>query len=144
MPMSSPAGADSLRPQIEGRLLALYAARCMRDKGGEQIAVLALPPGRALFDFVVIAEGRSERQTATLASEVYHFCKRHQIHHQPVEGAVGWRVVDCFDVIVHAMLAPMRSYYALDELWKDAESLEDLESLLDALPSLDDERAAVE
>lgn len=132
---ASPAPSDS---SPTSRQLALHAARCMLDKGGEAVTVLALPEGLRIFDFVVLGNGRSERQTATLADEVYHFCKRHQISHQPVEGAQGWRVVDCFDVIVHAFTTEQREYYDLDNLWPDARSL-DLEAELAQLPRLDPE-----
>jgi ribosome-associated protein len=102
------------------RHLALHAARKMLDKGAEELLVLELAPGQAIFDYVVIANGRSERQAGTLAAEVYHFCKRHDIARRPVEGEAGWRVVDCYDVVVHAFTEELRDHYQLERLWNDA------------------------
>ena len=123
--------------ELTSRELALHAARCMSNKGGEEIVVLELPEGLRIFDYVVIANGRSERQAGTLAAEVYHFCKRHHIHHQPVEGEQGWRVVDCFDVIVHAFTDDQRAYYDLERLWPEATQL-DVEAELERLPVVDE------
>ncbi|TVR42929.1 MAG: ribosome silencing factor [Planctomycetota bacterium] len=135
MPDETP---EPRRLNCSSRQLALYAAARMLDKGGEDVAVLALVPGTRIFDYIVLASGRSERQTTTLAAEVYHFCKRHQIPHRPVEGAQGWRVVDCFDVVVHAFTEEQRAYYDLDHLWSDAETL-DLARELPLLPPVDDD-----
>ena len=57
---------------------------------------------RLLYDYVVVATGRGERQTKTLADEVYHFCKRWSIAHFPTEGDKGWHLIDCHQVICHA------------------------------------------
>lgn len=123
---------------MESKHIAVNAARRMLDKGGEDVVVLALPPGQAIFDYVVLGNGRSERQTATLAAEVYHFCKRHQLAHHPVEGESGWRVVDCYDVIAHAFTEEARQRYNLDRLWSEAEPL-DLEAEFAAIPDPDAE-----
>ncbi|MFW5750651.1 MAG: ribosome silencing factor [Planctomycetota bacterium] len=117
--------------------LALHAARQMLDKGAEDLVVLHLPPSTgAPFDYVVIANGRSERQAATLVAEVYHFCKRHDIKHLPVEGDAGWRVIDCMDVVAHAFVPETRAYYALEDLWPEAEPVDYAAALAD-LPDPD-------
>ncbi len=107
--------------ELSARELALYLACTALDKGGERLAVLVLPGARALFDAVVLVDGRSERQVATLVDEALHFCKRHGIAHVPVEGEGGWRVLDCHSVIYHAFLPDIRDYYRLEELWPEAE-----------------------
>jgi len=119
------------------RQLALHAARKMLDKGAEDLVVLHLPEHqRALFDYVVVANGRSERQARTLCDEVYHFCKRHAIDHYPPEGEAGWRVVDCHEVVVHAFVPELREHYRIETLWPEAEAL-DVASELPALPDPD-------
>ena len=122
---------------ISPRDLALHAARLMLAKGGEDLVVLHLPDEqRGLFEYVVIANGRSERQARTLADEVYHFCKRQQVPRFPPEGDAGWRVVDCHDVVVHSFTPELRAFYRLDELWSEAERI-DYEAELTDLPDLD-------
>ncbi|MDA3963365.1 MAG: ribosome silencing factor [Planctomycetota bacterium] len=117
--------------------LALHAARQVLAKGAEDVVVLSMPEHqRGLFDYVVIATGRSERQTKTLVEEVYHFCKRHQISHFPPEGEAGWMVVDCHEVVTHAFLTEMREHYRIEELWPEA-TVVDVEAELQNLPDPD-------
>ena len=117
--------------------LALHAARKMLAKGAEDLVVLHLPPAqRSSFDYVVIANGRSERQAKTLVDEVYHFCKRHDIDHFPAEGEAGWRLIDCHEVVVHAFVPELREHYRIEELWPDAERV-DVEAGLEHLPDPD-------
>jgi ribosome-associated protein len=118
------------------RELALHAARCCLDKGGLDVRVMALPPGAALYDYVVLVSARSDRQTGAMVEEVYQFCKRHQVGHRPVEGESGWMLVDCLDVVVHALSEEKRAFYTLDSLWKAARDV-DYEAELKKLPNPD-------
>lgn len=103
------------------RALALHAARLASDKGAEDIRVLHLPEGGGtVFDYVVLASARSDRQTDAVVEEVYHFCKRHSVPRHPIEGEGGWMLIDCFDVVVHACTTEMRERYLLDSLWTQA------------------------
>lgn len=121
---------------LSPRQLALYAARQMYDKGAEDLVVLELPEDRrALFDYVVIGNGRSERQVRTLVDEVYHFCKRNKIAHFPAEGEAGWRVIDCHEVVVHGLLPELRDHYRIEGLW-DAPIVVDHEAEWADLPDL--------
>ncbi len=110
--------------RFTSRELALHAARICLDKGGTDVRVMALPPGAALFDYVVLTTARSDRQTTSMVEEVYHFCKRHKVAHMPVEGETGWMLIDCLDVVVHALTVEMRAHYQLDSLWKAARDIE--------------------
>ena len=119
--------------------MALHACRLMDSKGAEEVVVLRIDDPQCLFDYVVLANGRSDRQSQTLISEVYHFCKRHKISHSPVEGETGWYLIDCADVIVHAFTPEMREYYTLDTLWPNAKKIQH-EALLASLPDPDANR----
>lgn len=117
--------------------LAVHAARAMDLKGAEDLRVLAIPPSSgAPFDYVVLGNGRSERQVSTLAEEVFHLCKRQGIPHRPVEGEGGWRVIDCMDVIAHAFTADLRAFYRLETLWTGSQEI-DLAEAFAKLPTLD-------
>ncbi|MBA2479571.1 MAG: ribosome silencing factor [Planctomycetes bacterium] len=111
-------------PTYTPRELALHAARLCLDKGGLELRVMALPPGVALFDYVVLVSARSDRQTNAIVSEVHQFCKRHKLGHYPVEGESGWMLVDCLDVVVHCLSVEKREHYQLDSLWKAARDLD--------------------
>jgi ribosome-associated protein len=125
------------------RELALHAARICLDKGGADVRVMALPPGAALFDYVVIATARSDRQTGAMAEAVHRFCKRWKAGHHPVEGETGWMLVDCLDTVVHVLSQEMRDRYALDSLWKAARDL-DVEAEIKKLAKLPEEEKPAE
>ena len=114
------------------RELALHAARLALDKSGADVAVLELPRS-ALVDYVVIVTGRSDRQVGAITDEVLRFCKQHGITHAPAEGESGWLLLDCFDVVVHAMSSEMREFYRLERLWPSARAV-DLDAELAKLP----------
>jgi ribosome-associated protein len=116
--------------------LALHACRKMDGKGAEELRLLKVDDELYPFGFVVLANGRSDRQSQTLISEVLHFCKRHGLAHGAVEGESGWYLIDCFQVIVHAFTPELREYYQLDRLWPQAKTLQH-EALLASLPDLD-------
>ena len=48
-------------PFLKSRDLALHCARIIEDKGGLDLMVYELPAGPAIFDYVVITTGRSNR-----------------------------------------------------------------------------------
>jgi len=110
------------------------------NKGGIDPILYHLPQGQ-LFDFAVLVTGRSERQVHAIVDEVLHFCKRSGIHHHPVEGGGGWQLIDCFDVVVHALTAELREFYRLDRLWPGSEII-DHDSGLAGLPKLPDAAAS--
>jgi ribosome-associated protein len=122
------------------REIALHAARICLDKGGTDVRVMALPPGAALFDYVVLATARSDRQTGAMVEAVHRFCKRWQAGHRPVEGEAGWMLVDCLDAVVHALSQEMRDRYQLDTLWKAARDL-DVEAEIKKLAKLPEDEA---
>jgi ribosome-associated protein len=109
--------------RLTARELALPLARICSDKGGDELRVMALPPGATLFDYVVLVSARSDRQTSTIVEAVHRFCKNHKVPHRPIEGESGWMLVDCLDVVVHALSVEMRARYQLDTLWKSARDL---------------------
>jgi ribosome silencing factor RsfS/YbeB/iojap len=114
--------------------LACHAASLCAGKSAEAVTVLRLPAGGE-FEFVVLATARSERQAYTLVDEVFGFCKRHHIGHKPVEGEAGWYLIDCFQVVVHALGEEQRSFYNFEKLWKKAVTV-DWEAELAKLPAL--------
>ena len=127
---------------LKSRELALHCARIIEDKGGIDLMVYELPAGPAIFDYVVITTGRSNRQVSAIVEEVLHFCKRQRIAHFPPEGEAGWHLIDCYEVVVHALSQELRDFYRLERLWPDAR-LVDHERELATLPRLEPAVAVV-
>lgn len=113
---------------------ACHAASLCAGKSAEAVTVLRLPPGGE-FSIVVLATARSERQAYTLVDEVFGFCKRHKVAHKPVEGEAGWYLIDCHQVVVHALGEEQRAYYNFEKLWKKAEIV-DWQAEFAKLPAL--------
>jgi len=113
---------------------ACHAASLCDGKSAENISVLRLPAGGE-FELVVLSTARSERQAYALIDEVFGFCKRYKIDHRPVEGEAGWYLIDCHQVIVHALGEDQRAFYNFEKLWKKAVTI-DWRAELAKLPEL--------
>ena len=129
-------------PGFTARELALHCARVVDQKGGTQIAVLQQPSTAHSFDYAVLVSASSDRLTNALVEEVWHFCKRHGVQRMPVEGDTGWMLIDCFDVVVHALSDEKREFYQLDTLWPLAKKVA-WEKEVKALPDPDKAPAPV-
>jgi len=110
-------GHHPARMSFPSRDLAIHCARLVDQKGGDQVKVLQLPATAHSFDFAVLVTAQSDRLTNALVEEIWHFCKRHGVPRMPVEGESGWMLIDCYDVVVHALNEEKRAYYQLDTLW---------------------------
>jgi ribosome-associated protein len=127
-------------PPPSSRALALHAARIAWEKDGQDIRVLAFPPGTGLCDFCVLVTGRSERQAHAIADELGRFAKSHGLHRHAVEGESGWMLIDLYDVVLHAFTPEKRKLYALDSLWKQATIIDHEAELKTLAPLADSKR----
>ena len=108
---------------FSARELAVHCARIVDEKGGNDVVVMQLPATAHSFDFAVLVTAGSDRLTNALVEEIWHFCKRHQVPRMPVEGESGWMLIDCYDVVVHALSEEKRAFYQLDTLWNLAKPI---------------------
>ena len=127
-------------PSFSARDLALHLARLLDGKG-QDLMVLQQPVGAQSFDFVVLATASSERLAYHLVEEAWHFCKRHNVARHPIEGESGWMLIDCYEVVVHALSPEAREKYQLEDLWKLARKI-DWQKELKALADPDKPEAA--
>jgi ribosome-associated protein len=115
--------APSLPVPAEDVARAVQAAKLLADKGCEHIRILALPPGSAVADVVVLGTARSDRQMRAAVEDVRQWAKDTGIAPRGVEGETGWMLIDFYSVVVHAFLAEERERYQLDSLWPEARDL---------------------
>lgn len=89
------------------------------DMKGQDITVLNTESLTDEFDRVVIATATSNRQTRALANNVHEKVKENggDVISTEGEDTGEWVLVDCGDIVVHIMQAPIRAYYNLEELW---------------------------
>ncbi len=104
---------------------ALSLAEALRDKKGLHVHILDLRGIASFTDFFVITSGTSDRHTRALASAVLE--RAHALDVRPI-GVEGkelgrWILADLGDVIVHVFLEEIRSFYDLERLWGEAETV---------------------
>lgn len=91
----------------------------LEDIKARDIEVIPTAKLTAMFDYIVIASGDSNRQVRALARNVHDRVREAGIEVLSVEGEETgeWVLVDLGPVVVHVMQPAVRSYYALEELW---------------------------
>jgi len=105
--------------------LAEIAVRGLQDRKGSDIVVLNLKELKnAVADYFIIASASSDTQLDALARSVEEEVEKvtGQAPWQS-EGRTNreWILLDYVDVVVHVFLRDRRQFYALEELWGDAE-----------------------
>ncbi|MBR6113587.1 MAG: ribosome silencing factor [Oscillospiraceae bacterium] len=111
------------------------AVKALDDKKAVDIEILKTDKVTVLADYFIICTSTSDTHAKTLADETDKLLSEAG---EPVlrrEGyrTGGWTLLDFGCVIVHIFSEDMRSFYALDRLWSDAEKL-DYKELLQTTP----------
>ncbi|NLG34601.1 MAG: ribosome silencing factor [Lentisphaerae bacterium] len=110
--------ADPLRGLVDRMCTALD------DKKGEHIVVLNVAGLSSVTDYMILCSGLNIPHLRALADEV---ARRLRLEDPPVachrragSAESEWFVLDYVDVVIHLFTPAMRTYYALEQLWKDA------------------------
>lgn len=102
---------------------ALLCASYALEKKALRVRVLNVRGLSSLTDYLVIASGQSDRQVQAIAESVRIGLKqKHDLPPLAVEGVREgrWILLDYGDVMVHVFHEPVRDYYDLDGLWREA------------------------
>ena len=113
------------KPAVDALRALVEKVRGILDsKKGEHVVVMRVADVSSVADYMILCTGLNNPHLRALADEV---AKQLRLETPPVAahrraGSVesGWLVLDYFDFIVHLFTPQMRSYYALEQLWKDA------------------------
>jgi ribosome-associated protein len=105
--------------------LADMVVRGMQDKKASDIVVLNLKELKnAVADYFIICSANSDTQLDAVARSVEEEVEK-LTGESPwqTEGRTNreWVLLDYVDVVVHVFLRDRRQFYALEELWGDAE-----------------------
>jgi ribosome-associated protein len=116
----------STQPAIDGKELAIVAARTAAENRAEDVVVLDLRGMSPVTDFFVICSGTSDRQMRAVYDDVEERGKK--LGWRPF-GSAGyesstWLLLDFVDVVVHIFAPEYRRYYDLELLWGDAPRVE--------------------
>lgn len=105
--------------------MAELVVKGMQEKKATDIVVINLKELKnAVSDFFVISSASSDTQLEAIARSVEEVV--HKVAQQDpwqTEGLTNreWIVLDYVDVVVHVFLKEKRHFYALEELWGDAQ-----------------------
>jgi ribosome-associated protein len=104
--------------------LALAAARTAHDNRGQDVVVLDMRSMTSEFDYFVLITGNSRRQLHAIGDEIERVLED-ELGDQRlgIEGynESRWILLDYGSVVVHLFDAETRDYYALEDLWGEAE-----------------------
>ncbi len=114
---------DKIRLTAQER--AMKCAALALDKKALDVKILEIGRLSSIADYLVLASGRSDKQTQAIADSVRQGLKKFG-KALDIEGLKegNWIVIDYGDVIVHIFQDEVRRYYDLDELWSKAPELE--------------------
>jgi len=106
--------------------LAQRAASILIDRKANDVVLLSLAGVSDMTDYFLIASGTSDTHVRALGNSVLEDMKKQSgdmAHH--VEGLQQgrWVLLDYVDFVVHVFHPTLRSYYQIERLWADAESV---------------------
>ena len=104
---------------MDPKKLIKLTTDALEDIKARDIEVIPTAKLTAMFDYIVVATGDSNRQVRALGKSVQDKVREAGGQVLSVEGenTGDWVLVDLGPVVVHVMQPAVRSYYALEELW---------------------------
>ena len=102
---------------------AILCAAYALEKKAHHVRILEVRGLSTLTDYLVLASGRSDRQVQAVAEGIRLGLKQeHATVPLGVEGMKDgrWVLLDYGDVMIHLFQEPVREYYDLDGLWREA------------------------
>ncbi|MDA0653860.1 MAG: ribosome silencing factor [Proteobacteria bacterium] len=88
------------------------------DKASD-IASIDLAGKTAIADYMVVANGTSQRHVSSIADHVMRRLKQAGYGQARAEGARqgDWVLIDAGDIIVHVFRPEVRDFYGLEKMW---------------------------
>ncbi|MCK8624219.1 ribosome silencing factor [Apilactobacillus xinyiensis] len=95
-------------------------------KRAHDIVALDVKEVSLMADYFVIMDATSNRQVKSIADEIVDAVEEKDIYIKQVEGksTAKWILIDLGEVIVHVFQSDERSFYNLEKLWSDADSVD--------------------
>ena len=111
--------APAPKPVLPGLLGVVVPA--LEDAKAEAMSTIDLQGKSTIADWMVVANGRSNRHVAAIAEQLVEKLKAAGQRDIRVEGLpqADWVLVDAGDVVVHLFRPEVRSFYNLEKLWSE-------------------------
>jgi ribosome-associated protein len=113
------------RVNVNSDELSKLVVKGMQEKKAHSIVVLNLKKVKnAVADYFIICSGNSETQIDAIADsveeEIYKLSRQNPWQKEGKENK-EWVLLDYVDVVAHVFKKDRREFYALEELWGDAQ-----------------------
>jgi ribosome-associated protein len=97
----------------------------LEERQCSDILLLDVSEVTILADYFMLCSANSERQLKALTGDLSRQLKAEVGRPLHIEGEPesGWVIVDYGDVVVHMFMPAVREYYALEDLWKGAQTI---------------------
>jgi len=117
---SAPELVSKVRPDAEETLRLILDS--LDDIKAEDTVTIDLHGRTSICDYMVVANGRSNRHVGAVADRVLKDLNEHGVTKVRVEGLphCDWVLIDAGDVIVHVFRPEVRSFYNLEKMWSAA------------------------
>ena len=122
-----------LTSALDSKAKALLAARAALDKQAGDVVVMDLRGLSTVSDFFVIGTAGSGRQIDAVREHIETALSQHGAKVWHIEGSASagrathpvhdepqWVLMDCGEFVVHLFDQHARSFYRLEDLWRDA------------------------
>ena len=104
--------------------MALTAWKALDEKKGRDIRIIRIEEISVIADYFVIADGGSSSQVNALVDNVEEKMHLAGFSLKQREGREGtWVLLDYGDVIVHVFDQENRSFYTLEHVWSDGQTV---------------------
>lgn len=105
--------------QVTSEELLAHILTSISDSKAEEIVQIDLRGKTAIGDYMVICQGRSSRQVASISERLVDTLKTEFGRQSKLEGkgTGDWVLIDTGDVIVHVFRPEVREFYQLEKMW---------------------------
>lgn len=110
------------RPISDIKRKALLIGGIALDKKASDVMVLEIGHLTSIADYFVICSGNSGRQVKAIAEAIRQEMAHRFGDHGTMEGetAANWILLDYRDIIIHIFREESRTYYGIENMWRDA------------------------
>ena len=100
----------------------LWCAQLAHDKKALDLLILDVHEQSSFTSFFIICSGTSDRHVQAIASHIEASGKQAGVYTLGMEGfrEGRWILLDYGDIVIHIFHEPVRKFYDLERLWKDA------------------------
>jgi len=107
---------------LDSKDKTLWCAHLALDKKALDLLILDVQQQSSFTSFFIICSGTSDRHVQAIASHIEVSGKQAGVNPLGMEGfrEGRWILLDYGDIVIHIFHEPVRKFYDLERLWKDA------------------------